>query len=73
MTTVRASYYQILTETTMLRVYQLRAYLRNLSLAGYDDNDYQWVGTRQEWNKADKEIAEYELFDTDFVVSPILN
>jgi hypothetical protein len=40
--------------------YKLRAYLNNLTLVGFEDGDYQWVGTTSEWSKMQNEIISYE-------------
>lgn len=41
--------------------YELQAHLKNLSLVGYENGQYQWVGTSEQWDKCYEEIQRYEM------------
>jgi hypothetical protein len=43
-----------------MKAYQLLARLRYLTLAGYEDGEYQFIGTSKDWSLVEKEINEYE-------------
>lgn len=46
-----------------MKVYQLKARLNNLQLAGYSNGELQWIGTNEQWSKANIEEEDYKLGD----------
>lgn len=40
--------------------YELLAHLRYLTLAGYEDGEYVWMGNRQDWNRVENEMFTFE-------------
>lgn len=42
------------------QVYELSAYLNNLILSSDIDNKIEWVGKKEDWDKMEKEITDYE-------------
>lgn len=43
-----------------MKVYKLRAYLKHLTLSGYTDGEYEWIGTSKQWSAVQDEINNYE-------------
>lgn len=43
--------------------YELLAYLKYLTLAPNEKGELEWVGSRDKWNEAQKEIDYYETFN----------
>lgn len=40
--------------------YELLAHLQYLTLAGYEDGEYVWIGSRSGWNMVENEIEAFE-------------
>lgn len=40
--------------------YELQAHLKYLSLAGFEDGRYVWMGESKDWTLVDKEIQKHE-------------
>lgn len=42
-----------------MQAIELKAKLNNLTLAGYEDGEYQWVGTANQWDAVTGELEDY--------------
>ena len=42
-----------------MKTYELEIKLKYLTLAGYEDGEYIWIGEGKDWSLVDKEINEY--------------
>lgn len=43
-----------------MQAYELLAHLRYLTLAGKDEEGYEWIGKREYWNRVEMEIEAIE-------------
>ena len=41
--------------------YELLAHLRYLTLAGYEDGEYVWIGNRKDWERMSDEVFAFEF------------
>lgn len=42
-----------------MKASELKAKLNNLTLVGYEDGEYQWMGELNEWDGTIEELEEY--------------
>ncbi len=47
-----------------MQAYELLAHLQYLTLAGYEDGEYVWIGNRQEWERVSTEIQMFEVAES---------
>ena len=44
----------------MINAYELKIKIKYLTLAGYEDGEYQWMGESKDWSLVEQEINKYE-------------
>lgn len=43
-----------------MKAYELKAHLKHLTLAGKNEDGYEWIGTKDKWEKVRNEIEAFE-------------
>lgn len=47
-----------------MQAYELLAHLRHLTLAGKDEEGYEWIGRREQWERVSDEIFAFEVAES---------
>ena len=57
----------------MYLAYELRAHLKHLIISEYlGDGEFEWIGKKEDWNKVEKEIRDFEEAEYNFNPSQIM-
>ena len=49
-----------MTADKIMLAYKLKNHLEHLTLAGYEDGEYQWIGKSFQWDEVERANAKHE-------------